>query len=535
MMPAQYCNLLTGYASLETLYRSLYFSKSVARRDRVPFEYANITDVPSYTGSYPSVLASAGVKYWIAAGNNWRAPFLIYGRWNEKSPFWWQGPDGKKVLYKVEKDYFITDATPEKGKAEEAKKKLDLSHLRVRVEPTQEWVEMFNSAWRLERDFFYSPKMNGVDWQAVRASYAKLLPLAGSRADLNFLLGEVLGELGNSHTYVSGGDEMPEERHLDHLSGFRDSRPVRVGNGARDQRQLDIFGEVLDVAFFGDKQGIEIGEPYWSFLASLAGYACDHWREPDQGIWEMRTEPRHYVYSKVMCWVALNRAVRLSAMLGYEHDVGRWHQTVHMVDSGAEVAGGVDAALKGLHPVTLLPDLRHMPVRRRHPRPFEVGRRRHQLLRSHVGPDDVARFDGRIGSHADLLGEALRLVHLVDARTLCVELPAVVDAAQAALLVAGQPERGAAMRAKFVDESHAAAAVAEGDKVLAQQPHPDRRSVRLRQLAGHGRRHPVAAQRFAHRRPRADAGDQFIVLRGKHRFAPFSLQLRRLGSVGPVY
>jgi len=78
--------------------------------------------------------------------------------------------DGKKVLYKVEKDYFIADAVAEKGKSEEGRKKLDLSHLRVRVEPAQEWVEMFNSAWRLERDFFYSAKMNGVDWQAVRAS-----------------------------------------------------------------------------------------------------------------------------------------------------------------------------------------------------------------------------------------------------------------------------------------------------------------------------------------------------------------------------
>ncbi len=80
--------------------------------------------------------------------------------------------DGKKVLYKVAKDYFIADAVADKGKSDEGRKKLDLSHMHVRVEPTQEWVEMFNSAWRLERDFFYSPKMNGVDWQAVRASYA---------------------------------------------------------------------------------------------------------------------------------------------------------------------------------------------------------------------------------------------------------------------------------------------------------------------------------------------------------------------------
>jgi len=104
-VPVQNCNLLTGYASLETLYRSLYPSKELSRRYKLPFEYANITDVPSYTGSYPSVLASAGVKYFAAAGNNWRAPFLIYGKWNEKSPFWWEGPDGKKVLFWYSRHY----------------------------------------------------------------------------------------------------------------------------------------------------------------------------------------------------------------------------------------------------------------------------------------------------------------------------------------------------------------------------------------------------------------------------------------------
>jgi alpha-mannosidase len=104
-VPVQNCNLLTGYASLETLYRSLYPSKELARRYKLPFEYANITDVPSYTGSYPSVLASASVKYFAAAGNNWRAPFLIYGKWNEKSPFWWEGPDGKKVLFWYSRHY----------------------------------------------------------------------------------------------------------------------------------------------------------------------------------------------------------------------------------------------------------------------------------------------------------------------------------------------------------------------------------------------------------------------------------------------
>ena len=98
-VPADYFNLLTGYASLETLYRSLYYTKSLSRTYDLPFNYATTTDVPSYTGAYPSVLASAGIKYWAVGANQDRAPVLAHEQWNEKSPFWWEGPDGKKVLF----------------------------------------------------------------------------------------------------------------------------------------------------------------------------------------------------------------------------------------------------------------------------------------------------------------------------------------------------------------------------------------------------------------------------------------------------
>ncbi|MGH9770549.1 MAG: glycosyl hydrolase-related protein, partial [Candidatus Acidiferrales bacterium] len=104
-MPAQWCNLLTGYASLETLYRSLYVSKKLARHYGLPFDYANITDVPTYSGSYPSVLASSGIRYWVAASNNDRAPIFFFKHWNEDSPFWWEGPDGKKVLFWYSRHY----------------------------------------------------------------------------------------------------------------------------------------------------------------------------------------------------------------------------------------------------------------------------------------------------------------------------------------------------------------------------------------------------------------------------------------------
>jgi alpha-mannosidase len=98
-IPADYFNLLTGYASLETLYRSLYYTKALSKEYGVPFDYATTTDVPTYTGAYPSVLASAGVKYWAVGGNGDRAPVLTDENWDTRSPFWWQGPDGQKVLF----------------------------------------------------------------------------------------------------------------------------------------------------------------------------------------------------------------------------------------------------------------------------------------------------------------------------------------------------------------------------------------------------------------------------------------------------
>ena len=105
-VPAQFANLMTGYPTLEELIRSTSYSLRLHRKYGIPFDYANITDVPSYTWSYPSVLHALGIKYLAAASNNDRAPILLYGRWNEKSPFWWQGPDGSKVLMSYSRQYF---------------------------------------------------------------------------------------------------------------------------------------------------------------------------------------------------------------------------------------------------------------------------------------------------------------------------------------------------------------------------------------------------------------------------------------------
>ncbi len=116
--------------------------------------------------------------------------------------------DGERVLYKEQGGggYQIADAKAAQGGSSGMPTSVDLSHMRMQIEPVQEWAEMFENAWRLERDLFVNPRMNGVNWQAVHDAYAKLLPLVGSREDLDYLIGEIQGELGNSHTYVGGGD-----------------------------------------------------------------------------------------------------------------------------------------------------------------------------------------------------------------------------------------------------------------------------------------------------------------------------------------
>lgn len=105
-VPAELANLMTGYPTLEGLIRSTAYTWRLHRKYGIPFDYANITDVPSYTWSYASVLHALGLKYFLAASNNDRAPILLYGRWNTKSPFWWQGPDGQKVLMSYSRQYF---------------------------------------------------------------------------------------------------------------------------------------------------------------------------------------------------------------------------------------------------------------------------------------------------------------------------------------------------------------------------------------------------------------------------------------------
>ncbi len=124
-----------------------------------------------------------------------------------------------------------------------------------------------------------------------------------------------------------GGERDLTERELPHLRGWRSSRPVRVGNGAWDQRQLDVYGELLGAAQRLVDQLGKLDAATRRFLVAAAGTAARRWRERDQGIWEIRGEPRDFLYSKLMCWSALDRAIALAGLLGAEDQVESWAAT----------------------------------------------------------------------------------------------------------------------------------------------------------------------------------------------------------------
>ncbi len=127
--------------------------------------------------------------------------------------------------------------------------------------------------------------------------------------------------------YGIDGRETLTEEILGHWEGYRGSRPVRIGNAAHQQLQLDIYGEMMDAVYLYNKHANPISSAMWVHLRRLADWVCGNWQRRDQGIWEVRSGPQHFVYSKMMCWVALDRALRLATKRSFPADRRRWATT----------------------------------------------------------------------------------------------------------------------------------------------------------------------------------------------------------------
>jgi alpha,alpha-trehalase len=140
------------------------------------------------------------------------------------------------------------------------------------------------------------------------------------------------------------GEHDLSERILPQLRGWRDSRPVRVGNGAWNQRQLDVYGELLGAVYLFREQLATLDPVSREFLVGVVDTAASRWEQPDQGIWEIRGEPRHFLYSKLMCWVALDRGISMSEALNAGGKLAHWQQVRERIRAAILEQGWSDTA-----------------------------------------------------------------------------------------------------------------------------------------------------------------------------------------------
>ena len=149
---------------------------------------------------------------------------------------------------------------------------------------------------------------------------------AGSAEELQILFGV-------------GGERRLTELDIPELDGYGGAKPVRVGNAAEGQVQLDVYGELLDLAWRWHTLGQSPDDDYWEFLVELVNAAAVLWQNPDRGIWEIRGEPRHFVHSKAMCWSALHRGIKLAEELGRQAPLDKWRKACREVRSAIEEKG----------------------------------------------------------------------------------------------------------------------------------------------------------------------------------------------------
>ncbi len=153
----------------------------------------------------------------------------------------------------------------------------------------------------------------GFDWEANDFFYFVADVAEAEEGQLQIMYG------------IDGEDELVEKT-LDHLSGYEGARPVRIGNGAYNQDQHDVWGAVLDSVYLHTKSRDSLPERVWPILKKQVEAACDNWRDPDRGLWEVRGEPKHFTASKLMCWVALDRGARLAEIREELDLAARWQQ-----------------------------------------------------------------------------------------------------------------------------------------------------------------------------------------------------------------
>ena len=213
--------------------------------------------------------------------------------------------EGKKVIYKAGPVYGIVEAAP--GKAKVGEGKLNLSELQVKIDPREEWRQVFREAWRIERDFYWDPNMTGHNWKKIGERYEALLPWVAHRSDVNYLIGEMIAELSTSHTYVSGGDQ-PAKPHvsvgmlgadLEPDGGYFRITKIYPGENWNDATRSPLTEPGLkvkagDYLIAVDGQETHSSQDVYSYFQDLAGKLITlkiNSKSTPEGAWEITVKP----------------------------------------------------------------------------------------------------------------------------------------------------------------------------------------------------------------------------------------------------
>src|SRR5271170_6602825 len=245
--------------------------------------------------------------------------------------------DGSKVLYKAGPVLGITEAVP--GKAKVGAGKLDLSGMQVRIDPREEWRQIYHEAWRIERDFYWDPNMTGHDWPKIGARYEALLPWVAHRSDLNYLIGELIAELSTSHTYVGGGDQ-PKKPHVsvgmlgadyEADGGFYRIAKIYPGENWNDATRSPLTEPGLkvksgDYLIAVNGQEARATQDVYSYFLDLAGKQVAlkiNSKPTAEGAWDITVKPvPSETGVRYLDWVESNRrkvAEATGGRIGYMH------------------------------------------------------------------------------------------------------------------------------------------------------------------------------------------------------------------------
>ncbi|HYT22668.1 MAG TPA: PDZ domain-containing protein [Candidatus Polarisedimenticolia bacterium] len=245
--------------------------------------------------------------------------------------------EGKKVIYKAGPVYGIVEATP--GKAKVGEGKLNLSELQVKIDPREEWREVFHEAWRVERDFYWDPNMTGHNWKKIGERYEALLPWVAHRSDLNYIIGEMIAELSTSHTYVGGGDQ-PTKPHVsvgmlgadfEPDGGYFRITKIYPGENWNDSSRSPLTEPGLkvkagDYLIAVDGQEAHSNQDVYSYFQDLAGKLVTmkiNSKSTPEGAWEITVKAASSEAGpRYLDWMEVNRrkvAEETAGRIGYMH------------------------------------------------------------------------------------------------------------------------------------------------------------------------------------------------------------------------